>query len=53
MVFASGYSEVGAEGRKLQQELVEEADRLGIAVMGPNCAGFANFTDGVLLLLFW
>ena len=42
VVFASGYSEVGSEGKVLQQDLIEAADRLGIAVMGPNCAGFAN-----------
>ena len=42
VVFASGYGEVGPEGRERQRELVEAADRLGIAVMGPNCAGFAD-----------
>ncbi|HIU75788.1 MAG TPA: acetate--CoA ligase family protein [Candidatus Pelethocola excrementipullorum] len=52
VVFASGYSEVGAEGKVKQQELVEEANRLGIAVMGPNCAGFANFIDGVFAFAF-
>lgn len=52
VVFASGYSEVGEEGKALQQELVDEADKLGIAVMGPNCAGFANFIDGVFAFAF-
>lgn len=52
VVFASGYSETGEEGQKKQQELVDEADRLGIAVMGPNCAGFANFFDGVFAFAF-
>lgn len=52
VVFASGYSEVGAEGKRLQQELLEACDRLDIAVMGPNCAGFANFVEDVFLFAF-
>lgn len=52
VVFASGYRESGAEGDVRQQELVRAADRLGIAVMGPNCAGFANFIDGIFAFAF-
>ncbi len=52
VVFASGYSEIGAEGKERQKELVEVADRLGIAVMGPNCAGFANFVEGIFAFAF-
>lgn len=52
VVFASGYSETGEEGRVLQEELVKKADELGIAVMGPNCAGFANFMDGIFAFAF-
>lgn len=52
VIFASGYSEVGGEGKEAQRELVEEANKLGIAVMGPNCAGFANFVDGIFAYAF-
>ncbi len=52
VVFASGYSETGPEGKILQEELVRKADSLGIAVMGPNCAGFANFIDGIFAFAF-
>jgi acetyltransferase len=52
VVFASGYSETGEEGKRKQLELVAEADKLAIAVMGPNCAGFANFYDGVFAFAF-
>lgn len=52
VVFASGYGEAGAEGKALQQELVECANTLNIAVMGPNCAGFANFIDGIFAYAF-
>lgn len=52
VVFASGYSEVGPEGKVLQEELVARANELGIAIMGPNCAGFANFNAGVFAFAF-
>lgn len=48
IVFASGYSETGKEEDLIaEQELIKVADELGIAVMGPNCAGFLNLIDGV------
>lgn len=52
VVFASGYSETGQEGKKLQEELVRRANELGIAICGPNCAGFANFVDGIFAYAF-
>lgn len=52
VVFASGYSEIGPEGKMLQEELVQRANELGIAIMGPNCAGFANFVDGIFAFAF-
>jgi acetyltransferase len=52
VVFASGYGETGAQGKTDEQELIEEADKLGIAVMGPNCAGFANFIDKIFCFAF-
>lgn len=52
VVFASGYSEIGEEGKKKQEELVQRANELGIAIMGPNCAGFSNFIDGIFAYAF-
>lgn len=47
VVLASGYSETGKEEDKLaEQELMALAKELGIAIMGPNCAGFINFISG-------
>ena len=40
--FASGFSEVGDEGKALQAALVETCEKHGIAFCGPNCVGFAN-----------
>ena len=45
VIYASGYSEVGTdEGRKNETRLKELALELDIAIMGPNCAGFMNFS---------
>lgn len=46
---ASGFSEVGEEGRALQKRLTEKLQKSGIAACGPNCLGFINFHDNVLL----
>ncbi|GLZ48589.1 CoA-binding protein [Actinomycetospora sp. NBRC 106375] len=53
IVFASGFAEVGPEGRALQDELVVAARAAGTRVLGPNCQGiydarsrlFATFTS--------
>ena len=39
---ASGFAEVGAEGRTIQARLRQIALDAGIAVCGPNCYGIAN-----------
>lgn len=53
VVFASGYSEVGtAEGRQNERDLCQAAEELGIALMGPNCAGFVNYVDNVQAFAF-
>ena len=53
VIYASGYGETGTdEGKKNEQELRETAERLGIAVMGPNCAGFINYIDQVYSYAF-
>ena len=45
--FASGFSEVGNEGASLQNELVEVAGDM--PVLGPNCYGFLNYLDNVIM----
>lgn len=37
-----GFSEIGAEGKKLQDKVVEVAAKSGIRVMGPNCTGIVS-----------
>ncbi|HMG49342.1 MAG TPA: CoA-binding protein, partial [Inquilinus sp.] len=45
--YASGFSEVGAEGADLQAGLVAAAGSM--PVLGPNCYGMINYLDGALL----
>ncbi|MDH5345976.1 MAG: CoA-binding protein, partial [Gammaproteobacteria bacterium] len=45
--YASGFAELGGDGRRLQAELREAAGDM--PVIGPNCHGFVNYLDGVAL----
>jgi acyl-CoA synthetase (NDP forming) len=47
IIFSSGFSEMGGEGVKLQQQLTEIASAHDIGVIGPNCQGMMNVADGV------
>jgi len=48
VVYASGYSEVGTEeGRAAEKSLVRLCRELDLALMGPNCAGYVNYIDGI------
>ena len=48
--FTAGYGELGAAGQRAEAELVEAAGEL--ALVGPNCYGLVNFTNGALLWPF-
>ncbi len=39
VVVSAGFSETGAEGRVLEDQLVRTADTYGMALVGPNCMG--------------
>jgi len=45
LVLSSGFSEVGPEGRALQEKLAAAARRGGVRVVGPNCLGLLNLRD--------
>lgn len=42
LLISSGFAETGDAGRRLQEELVEAARRLGLVILGPNTMGIAN-----------
>jgi acyl-CoA synthetase (NDP forming) len=44
VILTSGFAESGEDGAKLQAQLVEIAQRHGMAFLGPNCLGYANVT---------
>lgn len=48
IVFASGYSEVGEEGEVAQKRLKEITNQHNINVVGPNCVGLLNTTNGLM-----
>jgi acyl-CoA synthetase (NDP forming) len=47
VVLSSGYAEVGLDGARAQQELVEQCRAHGITLLGPNHLGFANVRAGI------
>ncbi|MGC8546835.1 MAG: GNAT family N-acetyltransferase [Thermoplasmata archaeon] len=42
IIISSGFSEVGGDGVKRQQELMKICSDYGMRVIGPNCMGVAN-----------
>jgi acetyl coenzyme A synthetase (ADP forming)-like protein len=42
VMITAGYSETGAEGRKLEDELVTQVGKYGMRLVGPNCMGIIN-----------
>ncbi|MGD0572189.1 MAG: acetate--CoA ligase alpha subunit [Sedimentisphaerales bacterium] len=39
VVITAGFKEIGEEGRKLEQQIVQIARQAGIRIIGPNCLG--------------
>lgn len=48
VVLSSGFAEVGAEGKRRQDELVATARAAGVRVLGPNGLGFLNLEKHVI-----
>src|SRR5262245_14227707 len=49
MIFSSGFGELGAEGRREQDELVALAHRYGMRLVGPNAAGMISVGNRMVL----
>src|ERR1700733_6536237 len=46
VVLASGYREVGAAGRELEDSMISRAIANDVTVLGPNCLGYLNAHTG-------
>ncbi|HSA08728.1 MAG TPA: acetate--CoA ligase family protein, partial [Candidatus Moranbacteria bacterium] len=42
VIISAGFSEIGAEGAKREQELIALAKKNNLNILGPNCLGFIN-----------
>jgi acetate---CoA ligase (ADP-forming) len=47
VLITAGFGELGAEGRQMQQELVDFAHAHDIAFLGPNCLGYINVAHNI------
>lgn len=45
IIFASGFAELGEEGKAAQDALVAAARAGGMFLIGPNCLGYRNYVD--------
>ncbi|MFH0915521.1 MAG: CoA-binding protein [bacterium] len=48
VIFASGFGELGAEGKELEREIGRIGREGGTRIIGPNCIGFFNPGAGVI-----
>ena len=49
VILSSGFAESGEEGAKAQSELARIARDYDMQVVGPNCQGYMNISDGIHL----
>ena len=49
IVISAGFAEIGDEGRKRQQKLLEKIRGYGMRMVGPNCLGLLNTDPAVRL----
>ncbi|HXQ53308.1 MAG TPA: acetate--CoA ligase family protein [Stellaceae bacterium] len=49
ITFASGFAEMGEDERARQQEIGALAREGRLALVGPNCLGYTNYVDGLLI----
>lgn len=42
IIISAGFKELGAEGLKLEQQVLKEASRGALRIIGPNCLGLMN-----------
>jgi acetate---CoA ligase (ADP-forming) len=50
VVIAGGFGEVGQDGRRLEAELLEAANKSGVRIIGPNTSGMISVKNGLNLV---
>ncbi|MBJ7556464.1 acetate--CoA ligase family protein [Marinomonas spartinae] len=49
--FASGFAEMGQEGRHLQLEMADIANSGNMSLLGPNTVGYFNYVNGFYVMM--
>ncbi len=49
VIFSAGFAELGSAGKAVQDEIGAIARASGMAVEGPNCIGYVNYADGIVI----
>ena len=52
VIISAGFAEVGPEGQKLQDEVMDIARKGGIRLVGPNCMGFWSASSDLRAFMF-
>jgi len=47
VIFSSGFTEVGDEGKRMQEQIKHTIQNSNVNILGPNCLGFVNLHDRV------
>ncbi|MBD3362238.1 hypothetical protein GF362_00785 [Candidatus Dojkabacteria bacterium] len=47
VIISAGFKEIGEEGKKKEEEIIEIASKYGVRILGPNCLGFINTSIGL------
>ncbi len=48
VLFTSGFSEVGPEGKALQEQVTQLSKKNNLRILGPNCVGLVNLSKSVM-----
>ena len=48
VIFSSGFSETGAEGKAIQDDIIKIAQEFQMRLIGPNCLGILNVSTGLI-----
>ena len=47
VILSSGFAEIGTEGFEAQREIIAIARKFDMRVVGPNCQGYMNISNGI------